>query len=36
MSSSKFLPYLEAKSIAPSCPIPSFKTQVYAAAAKFA
>lgn len=28
MSSSKFLPYLDAKRIAPNCPIPSFNTQV--------
>jgi len=33
ISSSKFLPYLDANNIAPSYPMPSFKTQVYAAAA---
>ena len=33
MSESKFWPYLPANRIAPSCPIPSFKTHWYAAAA---
>jgi hypothetical protein len=36
ISSSKFLPYLLANKIPPSCPKPSFRTQVYAAAARFA
>lgn len=36
MSSSKFLPYLLANRIPPSCPSPSLRTHVYAAAARFA
>jgi hypothetical protein len=36
ISSSKFLPYLLAKRIPPSYPSPSFRTQVYAAAARLA
>lgn len=36
ISASKFLPNLPANKIAPSCPKPSLRTHVYAAAATFA